>query len=451
MRRVLFWLGASVLALTGTLGTTIVIMLATTGVLRTAPPAWTLELRVLGHPVSVNVAGLARLMSAPGVGRLLDGRFLATPAGTLVFAHENSELLIRCAPCTLRHSELAPRAVTITRIEVAVARSGDQLSGVLRLDAIEIPFSARLESERIDLHWTLPATPIAAVYQVFAAAIPEARQARIEGTLQAEGHLRLPERKSSLIFNLHNFSVDGLGTEALQSGWFRLACATADGRPRTVITGDGERAWATPDELGTFLGPAVIAAEDQRFHEHAGIDESEIASLLGALDGVPRRGASTITQQLARTLYTGTERSAVRKLREVLYATEMERTLSKPRILELYLTTVDWGPGLCGARSAARAYFNKTPAKLSPIEAAWLASILRNPHAAHAEQFTHRAVDRARAEWVLLQMRDWPRRDRVRWAREPLAFVAGKRTNAERQDAPAAPASTLALDRPSIP
>jgi hypothetical protein len=448
MSRALFWLGAAVLVLIGALGTAIVVMLAASGALRTAPPAWTTELHVLGYPVSVNVAGLARLATAPGVARLLDGRTLATPAGTLVITLENSQLMVRCAPCTLRHSELAPRAVTIARVEVTVARSGDQLAGALRMDSVEIPFSARLESEHIDLHWTLPSTPIASIYRVFAAAIPEASQARIEGTLQAEGRLHLPERKTSLIFSLHNFSVDGLGTEALQSGWFRLGCPTADGRPRTVITGDGEPTWAASDELGNFLGPAVIAAEDQRFHEHAGIDESEIANLLGALDGAPRRGASTITQQLARTLYTGAERSAMRKLREVLYATEMERTLSKARILELYLNTVDWGPGLCGARSAARAYFNKTPAKLSPIEAAWLAGILRNPHAAHADQFTHRAADRTRAEWVLLQMRDWPRRDRVRWSREPLAFVAPKRKSAERQ---AAPLPTLALGRHSIP
>ena len=138
---------------------------------------------------------------------------------------------------------------------------------------------------------------------------------------------------------------------------------------------------------------------------------------------VRRRGGSTITQQLARTLFTGGERTAVRKLRELLYAIEMERTLGKARILELYLNTVDWGPGLCGARSAARAYFGKSPARLTALEAAWLAGVLRNPHDAWDQQFAARQPDRARATQVLMQMRDWPKRQRERFAAQPLAFA----------------------------
>ena len=101
----------------------------------------------------------------------------------------------------------------------------------------------------------------------------------------------------------------------------------------------------------------------------------------------------------------------------------MERTLGKARILELYLNTVDWGPGLCGARSAARAYFGKPPARLTALEAAWLAGALRNPHAAWEQQFAARQPDHARATQVLMQMRDWPRRQRERFAAQPLAFA----------------------------
>jgi membrane peptidoglycan carboxypeptidase len=113
----------------------------------------------------------------------------------------------------------------------------------------------------------------------------------------------------------------------------------------------------------------------------------------------------------------------VRKLRELLYAIEMERTLGKARILELYLNTVDWGPGLCGARGAARAYFGKPPARLTALEAAWLAGVLRNPHAAWDQQFQARQPDRERAIQVLMQMRDWPKRERERFAAQPLAFA----------------------------
>ena len=91
--------------------------------------------------------------------------------------------------------------------------------------------------------------------------------------------------------------------------------------------------------MSPWLERAVIAAEDQRFAEHAGYD---LAELRHAIEGNQRRdraarGASTITQQLARLVYTGDERSLARKVRELLYAVEMERTLGKGRILRLYL------------------------------------------------------------------------------------------------------------------
>jgi membrane peptidoglycan carboxypeptidase len=171
------------------------------------------------------------------------------------------------------------------------------------------------------------------------------------------------------------------------------------------------------DRLGRHLPAAVIAAEDQRFAQHAGIDDVEVARVLARLalvdDGDVPRGASTLTQQLARTLFTGGERTLSRKLRETLYALEMERTLGKQRILELYLNTVDWGPGLCGARAAARAYFAKAPARLDPLEAAWLAAILRHPHRSWREEFVERRPDRTAALAVHGQRRDLSRRERA--------------------------------------
>jgi membrane peptidoglycan carboxypeptidase len=183
--------------------------------------------------------------------------------------------------------------------------------------------------------------------------------------------------------------------------------------------------------MGAYLAAAVIAAEDQRFHQHGGYDEQSIAEALADIQaGAPERGASTVTQQLARTLFTGGERTVARKLRELLYAIEMERTLGKARILELYLNTVHWGPGVCGAKAAARTYFDKPPARLTAIEAAWLASALRAPHRAWDEQFAVRRPERTRAEHVVHQMRDWPKRERRRFAAGPLAFPAATRRSA---------------------
>jgi membrane peptidoglycan carboxypeptidase len=206
-----------------------------------------------------------------------------------------------------------------------------------------------------------------------------------------------------------------------------MSCRDASGVARRVANGDFERRWTPLDKMG-LLPAAVIAAEDQRFEQHGGFDEAQLVPLLASfnLDSSPR-GASTLTQQLARTLFTGGERTIARKLRELLYAIEMERTLGKARIIELYLNTVDWGPGLCGARSAARTYLRKRPDQLTPLEAAWLAGILRAPHAAHAEQWLGGAVDGERARWVLMQMRSLPRGERERWARRPLILATAPR------------------------
>jgi hypothetical protein len=308
-------------------------------------------------------------------------------------------------------------------LQLTIVRDGDAIDGTLAMHGVTVNYAGLLASDRVDLHWELPTTELSAAVNVLASEIPESGYARIQGALRAQGTISLPSRKSSIVFGMSDLEVGGLGTERLQYGWFRFACAQPAGPARIVITGDGEKGWLPADSMGQYLPAAVLAAEDQRFRQHAGYDENELAGLLADLDpGRPTRGASTITQQLARTLYTGHERTAVRKLRELLYAIEMERTLGKERILELYLNTVDWGPGLCGAKAAARAYFNRTPARLTPLQAAWMASILRNPHVAFSAQVAAAAPDREHAQKVLAQMREFPRNDRVRWAKEPLAL-----------------------------
>jgi membrane peptidoglycan carboxypeptidase len=249
--------------------------------------------------------------------------------------------------------------------------------------------------------------------------------ARIVGRVAAGGSLRLPQQRAGIELSIDGFAVDGLGTEALADGPIVFPCRDADGRlrPRRALPGEGR--WISPAQSGKLLAAAVLAAEDQRFHEHAGYDREEIARVLGAVDeqGV-HRGASTITQQLARLLFTGHERTAARKLRELLYAVEMERTLGKRAILALYLNTVDWGPGLCGADAAARAYFGRRPGELTPLEAAWLASILPNPVQAYEDEFLAGAADAGRAARVLRQMRSLPRAERDRWARQNLLFAS---------------------------
>src|SRR6267378_1883645 len=125
----------------------------------------------------------------------------------------------------------------------------------------------------------------------------------------------------------------------------------------------------------------IIIAEDSRFKTHHGIDFIELRDAW-ATGG--RRGASTITQQLAKNLYLSPSRSLFRKLKEAVTAVRLELALSKDRIMELYLSTSEWGPGVWGATAASEAYFGVPPARLNPAQAAALAATLPQPRTSNA-------------------------------------------------------------------
>ncbi len=120
----------------------------------------------------------------------------------------------------------------------------------------------------------------------------------------------------------------------------------------------------------------IIIAEDSRFKTHHGIDFIELRDAWAAGG---HRGASTITQQLAKNLYLSPSRSIFRKLKEAVTAVRLELALNKTRIMELYLNTAEWGPGVWGAGAASQAYFGLTPSQLSDAQAAALAATLPQP------------------------------------------------------------------------
>ena len=138
--------------------------------------------------------------------------------------------------------------------------------------------------------------------------------------------------------------------------------------------------WVPLSHISPWLQRAVVNSEDARFFEHDGIDmeQTKIALTSAVEDGRFTRGASTITQQLAKNLWLGEERTLWRKAREAILARRLE-TLGKPRILELYLNVVEWGDGIYGADAAARVWFEKPASDLLPEEAAVLAAMLPAP------------------------------------------------------------------------
>ena len=129
------------------------------------------------------------------------------------------------------------------------------------------------------------------------------------------------------------------------------------------------------------LGRAVLVSEDAGFYGHGGFDWHEVGAALEEAwkERELPRGASTITQQLARNLYLSPSRNPLRKLREALITRRLESRLPKNRIFELYLNVIELGPGVYGVEAAAHRYFGKPVAALSPREAAELAATIPSP------------------------------------------------------------------------
>lgn len=140
--------------------------------------------------------------------------------------------------------------------------------------------------------------------------------------------------------------------------------------------------WQPSTQISHHLKKAVLAGEDQRFLDHHGFDLKELSQALEDLLKAGRfRGASTITMQVARTVFLWPDRTWLRKVAEAHYTVLIELLWSKERILEVYLNTVDWGTGIMGAEAAARRYFQINAGRINPAQAALMAAILPNPHA----------------------------------------------------------------------
>jgi len=191
---------------------------------------------------------------------------------------------------------------------------------------------------------------------------------------------------------------------------FRKSEGTSEGRePKQYMI------WMPMEQISPNLQRAVLAGEDARFFEHNGFDWEAInkawdeavkegvkeakeeceaeakAANISKKDCTPsdddwippmpsfKRGASTITQQLAKNLYLSEDRNFLRKGREAVYTYFIERNLAKKRILEIYLNVIEWGDGVYGAEAASRTYFKKSASNLTPSEAAYLAAMIPSP------------------------------------------------------------------------
>lgn len=160
------------------------------------------------------------------------------------------------------------------------------------------------------------------------------------------------------------------------------------------------------EKLSPWLVKAVVAAEDQRFWEHTGVDYWGIVRAAQAnwTAGRIRQGASTVTQQLARNSFDLKERTYRRKLLEMALAVQIEKKFPKEKIMEMYLNRVYFGGGLYGAEAAARGYFGVSAAELTASQAATLAGLLKSPNS--LSPWANPAGARENRDIVLRQMRD---------------------------------------------
>lgn len=326
---------------------------------------------------------------------------------------------------TFRDPRLSPEPLPVPPVRVAGRWAEGRFVGTVTVGEVRARVEARGDPEQGEARFRLDGVAVADIYAIFAPLVPEAERARIEGTVDAEGTARWPPLTVDAVPSLSGLRVDGVLPPGYEEGPFRWTGRDAEGGPVLRVSGEGTPDWLPLGAMGAYLPAAVIAAEDAGFRSHRGWD---LAGMLAAdADNEARgevwRGGSTLTQQLAKNLFLDPARTYQRKLRELLYAVEMEEDLGKGRILELYLNVVEWGPGLWGAKQAAWAYFLKQPAGLLPEEAAWLASILPRPRSAWTREYLADRPDQARVAAILDNMRELPEEVRAAARQRRVRFV----------------------------
>ncbi len=255
----------------------------------------------------------------------------------------------------------------------------------------------------------LPDSPAAELLAPFEPIVPELRRARVEGSLGLTAHWE-PGRALAVRPNIVDLQVHGALEPGVDLSWGAFTTMVLDEEGERVPRrcGDGTPGWTPLEDISPDLVHALLAAEDSAYFRHAGY---HLPALQEALDadiaaGEVVRGGSTLTQQLAKNLFLDGEQTVARKLRELLLAVELDRSLGKDRVLELYLNVVEFGPGLHGVAAASERYFMKKPARLELHEAVFLAALLPSPRRAYEQWYLQGRPNRARMAAILDNMVD---------------------------------------------
>ena len=202
-------------------------------------------------------------------------------------------------------------------------------------------------------------------------------------SLAAHARGRISEPASFVVTQKLDFKPPQPMPPAIESlrGDFVHQVAQGSGANRVIEVSPSSPDFIPLDDVPPLFVRTLLLAEDAGFYGHPGIDLREVPAALITdwTRGGAARGASTITQQLAKNLFLSRERHVGRKLQELSLTLLLESALTKSRILEIYLNVIEWGPGVFGLRPAARAYFDREPRELTPAQMAFLVSLIPGP------------------------------------------------------------------------
>lgn len=318
--------------------------------------------------------------------------------------NQGQHLTIACADCRLNNQQVSELPFSTSRAILEGDLKQNTFTGEAKIEGITARIQANWSSFVTTGSFWLPETEISQVYQALRTIIPESEHAKITGVVSGQGNFTWPDVYFYFKPRVRNFTVSGLiDKEKYTHGIFQYHGKDEQGQDLIIETGDSNARWVPLANMSPYLPAAIIAVEDRGFYQHPGYDIESIldATLYNKKSGKFKRGGSTLTQQLAKNLFLSEEKTYARKLRELLYAVEIDRELGKKRILELYLNVVEFGPALYGIKDAAQRYFHKSPSEILPEEAAWLASILRSPSHGYLYQYQKQSPDMTRVRNIL--------------------------------------------------
>lgn len=265
-----------------------------------------------------------------------------------------------------------------------------KLDGSFRQAASGEVASSSLAGAKVDMRFEVPLTNCQAIFDSLPSAlVPKLAGMTFAGSLSARGHVRFDADSLP-----SSYEVDWDGTqscrvvevpEAIRVDHFKepfeKLVYSPEGKEKQMSFGPGTPGWVPLSRVSKYMSVAVQLCEDGRFLRHHGFDKEAIVNSMrdNLVAGAFRRGASTISMQLAKNLYLSREKRLSRKLQEAILTLYLEQVLTKQEILELYFNVIEFGPMVYGIGPAARHHFASSATQLSLGQSLYLASILQNP------------------------------------------------------------------------